>query len=138
MQLSNEVKQYIILQLSARWPGLWKAARLQTSLLLSCKSTNLTLEQHNLHNRSSELVCIKKGSPPALLPFKDLACVSRKIRKLLGPGNHPAKLPKRLSGVSQSTRKILSPKNMSFFPVNFTGTHYLPKSIFGSVFLVLA
>ena len=42
------------------------------------------------------------------------------------------------NGVSQSTRKILSPKNMSFSPVNFTGTHYLPKSIFGSVFLVLA
>ena len=68
----------------------------------------------------------------------DLACVSRKTRKLLGPGNRPAKLPKRLSGVSQSTRKILSPKNTSFFPVNFTGTHYLPKSVFGSVFLVLA
>ena len=51
---------------------------------------------------------------------------------LLGPGNGPAKLPKRLSGVSQSTQKILSPKNTSFFPVNFTGTHYLPKSVFGS------
>ena len=67
-----------------------------------------------------------------------LACVSQKIRKLLGPGNRPAKLPKRLSGVSQSTRKLLTPKNTSFFPVNFTGTHYLPKSVFGSVFLVLA
>ena len=67
-----------------------------------------------------------------------LACVSQKTRKLLGPGNRPAKLPKRLSGVSQSTRKLLTPKNTSFFPVNFTGTHYLPKSVFGSVFLVLA
>ena len=70
--------------------------------------------------------------------FSALACVSQKTRKLLGPGNRPVKLPKRLSGVSQSTRKILSPKNTSFFPVNFTGTHYLPKSVFGSVFLVLA
>ena len=61
----------------------------------------------------------------------DLACVSQKARKLLGPGNRPAKLPKGLSGVSQSTGKILSPKNTSFFPVNFTGTHYLPKSVSG-------
>ena len=67
-----------------------------------------------------------------------LACVSQKTRKLPGPRNRPAKFPKRLSGVSQSTRKFLSPKNTSFFPVNFTGTHYLPKSVFGSVFLALA
>ena len=66
------------------------------------------------------------------LSFAVLACVSQKTRKLLGPGNRPAKLPKRLSGVSQSTRKILSPKNTSFSPVNFTGTHYLPRSVFGS------
>ena len=38
----------------------------------------------------------------------------------------------------KSTRKILSPKTTSFSPVNFTGTHYLPKSVFGSVFLLLA
>ena len=67
-----------------------------------------------------------------------LAYVSQKTRKLLGPGNRPAKLPKRLSGVSQSTRKLLTPKNTSFSPVNFMGTHYLPKSVFGSVFLILA
>ena len=30
------------------------------------------------------------------------------------------------------------PKNTLVLPVNFTGTHYLPKSVFGSVFLVLA
>ena len=70
--------------------------------------------------------------------YRDQACVSQKTRKLLGPGNRPAKLPKRLSGVSQNTRKLLTPENTSFSPVNFTGTHYLPKSVFGSVFLVLA
>ena len=76
--------------------------------------------------------CMGPGKP------RDLVCISQKTRKLLGPGNHPAKLPKQLSGVSQSTRKLLTPKNTSFFPVDFTGTHYLPKSVFGSVFLVLA
>ena len=81
---------------------------------------------------AASLVC-EKSRPSSLL-----ACVSQKTRKLLGPGNRPAKLPKRLSGVSQSTRKILTPKNTSFSPVNFTGTHYFPKSVFGSVFLVLA
>ena len=65
-----------------------------------------------------------------------LACVSQKTRKLLGPRNRPAKVPKGLSGVSQSTRKILSPKNTSFFPVNFTGTHYLPKSVFSCTCLI--
>ena len=70
--------------------------------------------------------------------FSGLASVSQKTRKLLGPGNRPAKLPRRLSGVSQSTRKILSLRNTLFSPVNFTGTHYLPKTLFGSVLLVLA
>ena len=40
------------------------------------------------------------------------------------------KAPETTSGVSQSTRKILSPKNTSFSPVNYTGAHYLPKSVF--------
>ena len=54
----------------------------------------------------------------------------KRPEKLLGPGNYPTKLLKRLSGVSQSTRKLLTPKNISFFPVNFTGTHYLLKKRF--------
>ena len=65
------------------------------------------------------------------------ACVSQKTRKRLGPENRPVKLPKRLSGVSQSARKKSSPRNMSFSPVNFTGTHYLPKRVFGTIFLYL-
>ena len=65
------------------------------------------------------------------------ACVSQKTRKRLGPENRPVKLPKRLSGVSQSARKKSSLRNTSFSPVNFTGTHYLPKRVFGTVFLYL-
>ena len=53
----------------------------------------------------------------------------KKTRKLLGPGNRPAKLPKRLSGVSQSTRKLLTPENTSFSPVNFTGVVSLPNMV---------
>ena len=86
--------------------------------------------------RNARLVFSIRPDPIRSDPIQ--ACVSQKTRKLLGPGNRPAKLPKRLSGVSQSTRKLLTPKNTSFFPVNFTGTRYLPKSVFGSVVLVLA
>ena len=46
----------------------------------------------------------------ALLPHGrsagDLACVSQNSRELLGPEKLPVKLPKTLSGVSQSARNF--------------------------------
>ena len=82
--------------------------------------------------------CVRPLSLSLLLGLsRNLACVSQKTRKRLGPENRPVKLPKRLSGVSQSARKTSSLKNTSFSPVNFMGTHYLPKRVFGTVFLYL-
>ena len=65
---------------------------------------------------------------------QDLAFVSQKTRKFLGSGNGPVKPQQNLSSVSQSAQKISSPRNTSFFPINFTGSHYLPKSVFGFLF----
>jgi len=45
---------------------------IQTSLVLSCKCTQLALKQLFLHNKSSE-VCIKTRSTQALLPSKGQA-----------------------------------------------------------------
>jgi len=47
-------------------------ALIQTSLLSHLNANKLASKQLGLHNKSSE-ICIKTGSPPALLPFKGQA-----------------------------------------------------------------
>ena len=54
-----------------------------------------------------------------------MACVSQKTRKLLGPGNRPAKLPKLLSGVSQ-----IEPEKYVIFPRKFHGYSLPPEKRF--------
>ena len=97
--------------------------------------------KHKKEERMAEAAkvigAVRLGLVDIRVVIEELACVSQKTRKRLGPENRPVKLPKRLSGVSQSARKKSSPRNTSFTPVNFTGTHYLPKRVFGTVFLYL-
>ena len=60
--------------------------------------------------------------------------LSPRFRKKNSQDKEAVKPQQNLSSVSQSAQKISSPRNTSFFPINFTGSHYLPKSVFGFLF----
>ena len=73
MSLKTFIDHYTVV-CSVTWPLHGSEARvdlvlIQTSLLLSCKYTQIASEQLDLHNKRSE-VCIETKSTPASLPCK--------------------------------------------------------------------
>ena len=68
---------------------------------------------------------VKKAGSTWLVCCTAQACVSEKTRKLLGPGNRPAKLPKRLSCVSH-----FEPEKYVIFPRKLLGYSLPPEKRF--------
>ena len=141
-------KSFIDQVCSVKMAGYWPRSFF-ASLWTSTSSRSLNTQKKNLANIQPSWphtwsITHKYWSADVTLDYRPLfGTLGPGVRFSKDPKTSRARKPSRKApettfGCFSKHPKNFEPEKYVIFPVNFTGTHYLPKSVFGSVFLVLA